>query len=256
MDKRLALMCGTDIPVPECQLVVHQPRIKEIALIGESDFFSGIQCLCLNKSMFVKDESVLTDVNNFQIFMTIMSEKEAIDKKLAVQSVCTLLFPKYKVIFTPRSMVLNGEGGSLMIDESNFEFLQAAITDICCLKNGPMDQQAFNPANKKAREIAEKLMRGRQRVAAQKGENNISIFSQYLSILTVGLGSMSLQEVMDLTMFQLYDLVERYMLYINWDMDIRCRLAGGKPENQPDNWMKNINFKEDINHEIWCSRNL
>ena len=239
MDKRLALMCGTDIPIPECQIVIHQPKIKEIALIGESDFFSGIQCLCLNKSMFVKDETVLADTNNFQIFMTIMSEKEAIEKKLAVQSVCTLLFPKHKVMFTPRSMLLSGEN-SVMIDETNFEALQAIISDICCLKTGPMDQQAFNPANNKAREIAEKLMRGRQRVAAQKGENNISIFSQYLSILTVGLGSMSLQDAMDLTMFQLYDLVERYMLYVNWDMDIRCRLAGGKPDNQPDNWMKAI----------------
>ena len=239
MDKRLALMCGTDIPIPECQIVIHQPKIKEIALIGESDFFAGIQCLCLNKSMFVKDETVLADTNNFQIFMTIMSEKEAIEKKLAVQSVCTLLFPKHKVVFTPRSMLLAGET-QIMIDENNFEFLQAAISDICCLKTGPMDQQAFNPADKKAREIAEKLMRGRQRVAAQKGESNISIFSQYLSILTVGLGSMSLQDTMDLTMFQLYDLVERYMLYVNWDMDVRCRLAGGKPENQPDNWMKTI----------------
>lgn len=240
MDTRLALMCGTDIPVPECQITIHQPRLKEIALIGESDFFSGVQCLCLNKSMFVKDESHLANTNNFQIFMTIMSEKEAVEKKYAVQSVCTLLFPKHKVIFTPRSIILSGNGESNMIDETNFEFLQAAITDICCLKTGPMDQQAFNPANNKAREIAEKLMRGRQRVAAQKGETNISIFSQYLSILTVGLGSMSLQDAMDLTMFQLYDLVERYMLYINWDMDVRCRLAGGKPDHEPDNWMKSI----------------
>ena len=240
MDKRLALMCGTDIPVPECQIIIHQPRIKEIALIGEADFFSGIQCLCLNKSMFVKDESLLGNTNNFQIFMTIMQEKEAADKKFAVQQVCTLLFPKQKVSFTPRSVLITGGETPIMIDENNFEFLQEALTDICCLKTGPMDQQAFNPADAKAREIAEKLMRGRQRVAAQKGQTNISIFSQYLSILTVGLGSMSMQDAMDLTMFQLYDLVERYMLYINWDMDIRCRLAGGKPENTPDNWMKNI----------------
>lgn len=240
MDTRLTLMCGTDYPVPECQLVIHQPRIKEIAYIGESDFFTGIQCLCLNKTMFVKDESLLQNTNNFQIFMTIMSEKEAIDKKMAVQQVCTLLFPKHKVLFTPRSIVLNGEGQSIQIDENNFEFLQSAISEICCLKTGPMDQQAFNPADAQAREIAEKLMRGRQRVAAQKGQSNVSIFSQYLSILTVGIGSMSLSETMDLTMFQLYDLVERYMLYINWDIDIRCRLAGGKPDNQPDNWMKNI----------------
>ena len=240
MDKRLALMCGTDIPVPECQIIIHQPSIKEIALIGESDFFSGIQCLCLNKSMFVKDESDLANTSNFQIFMTIMSEKEAADKKFAVQQVCTLLFPKYKVSFTPRSIMIVGGEAPIMIDENNFEFLQAAITDICCLKTGPMDQQAFNPADAKAREIAEKLMRGRTRVAAQKGETNISIFSQYLSIITVGLNSMSLQNAMDLTMFQLYDLFERYMLYINWDMDIRSRLAGAKPENQPDNWMKSI----------------
>ena len=240
MDKRFALMCGTDIPVPECQIFIHQPTIKEIALVGESDFFSGIQCLCLNKSMFVKDERDLANITNFQIFMTIMSEKEAADKKFSVQQVCTLLFPKYKVSFTPRSIMILGGGQPVMIDVNNFEFLQAAITDICCLKTGPMDQQAFNPSDAKAREIAEKLMRGRSRVAAQKGETNVSIFSQYLSIITVGLNSMSLQNAMDLTMFQLYDLVERYMLYINWDMDIRSRLAGAKPENQPDNWMKSI----------------
>ena len=239
MDTRLSLMCGTDYPVPECQLVVHQPRIKEIAFIGEADFFAGIQCLCLNKSMFVKDESLLRDTNNFQIFMTIMSEKEAADKKFAVQQVFTLIFPKYKVMMTPRSVLLSGDGMTIQIDEKNFEYLQAALTSICCLKTGPMDQQSFNPANAKAREIAEKLMRGRAKVAAEKGQSNISIFSQYLSILTVGL-QMPLQELMDLTMFQLYDLVERYMLYINWDMDIRSRLAGAKPENQPDNWMKNI----------------
>ena len=240
MDTRLTLMCGTDYPVPECQIVLHQPRIKEIALIGESDFFSGIQCLCLNKSMFVKDESDLQNVNNFQIFMTIMSEKEVADKKAAVQQVCTLMFPQNKVLFTPRSMLITGGEQSIQIDETNFEFLQAAISNICCLKTGPMDQQSFNPADAKAREIAEKLMRGRQRVAAQKGTSNTSIFSQYLSILTVGLGSMSFQDCMDLTMYQLYDLVERYMLYVNWDMDVKCRLAGGKPDSQPDNWMKDI----------------
>lgn len=240
MDIRLALMCGSDIPIPECQLTIHQPRIAEIALIGEKDFFTGVQCLCLHKSMFVKDESLLETTNNFQIFMTIMSEKQAADKKAAVQQVLTLLFPQHKILFTPRSMMISGNGTTVTIDENNFEFLQAAISSICCLKTGPMDQQTFNPADEQARIIAEKLMRGRQRVAAQKGETNMSIFSQYLSIITIGLNSMSLFEAMNLTMYQMYDLIERYMLYVNWDMDIRSRLAGANPESKPDNWMKNI----------------
>jgi len=41
-------------------------------------------------------------------------------------------------------------------------------------------------------------------------------------------------------MFQLYDLVERFMLWVNWDIDIKSRLAGGKPDHEPDNWMKNL----------------
>ena len=239
MDTRLSLICGIDYPVPECQLTIHQPTIKEIAFIGENDFFTGIQYLCLNKSMFVKDENVLSDTSNFQIFMTIMSQKETADKKKAVQLVLTLFFPQYKIIFTPRSILFTGQGETIQIDENNFEFLQAALSDICCLKTGPMDQQSFNPANSKAREIAEKLMRGRQRVAAEKGQSNVSIFTQYLSILSVGL-QISLLDGVNLTMFQLYDLIERYSLYTNWDIDVRCRLAGGKPDSQPDNWMKNI----------------
>ena len=240
MDIRLALMCGTDIPVPECQLIIHQPRIKEIAMIGEKDFFSGIQCLCINKKMFTQDESLLQSTNNFQIFMTIMQEKEAIEKKRAVQQVCTLLFPSYRVLFTPRSMVFSGNEATITIDENNFEYLQESLIQICCINSGANNSQSYNPTSGKAQEIAQKLMKGRQRIAAEKGEIDVSIFSQYLSILTIGLHSMSLQNLMDLTMYQLYDLIERYSLYMNWDIDIRSRLAGGKPDSQPDNWMKNI----------------
>ena len=238
-DIRLALMCGTDIPVPSLKGVIHQPKIKEIALIGESDFFIAVQCLNINKDLISQDKTLIQNTNNFQIFMTIMSEKETKDKKIATQSLLTLLFPKHNILFTPRSIILQGEQ-NLTIDESNFQDLQDILKEVFCISNKNNQQAGFNPANEKAREIAEKLMRGRKRVAELNGSANASIFSQYLSILTVGLSSMSLQELMDLTMFQLYDLVERYQLYISWDIDIRSRLAGAKPDDKPDNWMKNI----------------
>ena len=239
MDKRLSLMAGTDIPVPECQIIVHQPTISEISYVGEEDFFIGVQTLCLSKSMFIEDESVLDKVNNFQIFMTVMNDKTTADKKSAVKKVLSLVLPKYNIMITPKSILIKDNTDSFMIDEDNFEPLQEVLKLIFCAKTGPMNQQAFNPANAKAKEIAEKLMRGRQRVAAQKGELNASVFSQYLSILTIGL-HIPITELLKTTMFQLYDLMERYTLYINWDIDIRSRLAGGKPENQPENWMKNI----------------
>lgn len=240
MDLRLALMTGVDIPIQECQLIMHQPTIKEISYIGETDFFIGVQTLGLNKTMFLQDKDVLDDVNNFQIFMTVINEKETEDKKRAVKQVLKISFPKYNVMFTPRSLIFQHESGNVTIDENNFEILQEYIRSVFCSKSGPMDQQAFNPANAKAKEIADKLMRGRQRVAEINGTANSSVFSQYLSSLTVGLNSMSLNDLLNCTMFQLYDLLERYLLYTNWDIDLRSRLAGAKPDSKPDNWMKNI----------------
>ena len=240
MDIRLALMAGIDIPIPECQLILHQPSIKEIAYIGERTFFTGVQCLSIQKTMVIEDETLLQTTSNFQIFMTIMHEQQTADKKQDVITVLQVLFPQYKVIFTPRSIMFNNDAGNFMVDEGNFESLQQAISQIFCLQHS--DQASFNPGSKKAKEIADKLMKARQRVAQQKaaegGEG--SALAQYVSALTIGLNSMSLNDSLNLTMYQLYDLMERYSLYINWDIDLRSRLAGGKPDKPAENWMKNI----------------
>ena len=98
----------------------------------------------------------------------------------------------------------------------------------------------FNPRGEQAAKIAAKLMRGRQRAAAQSQSSSDGILARYVSILTIGLSAMSLQDCLNLTVYQLYDLIERYGLWISWDLDIRSRLAGGKPDSKPDDWMKNI----------------
>lgn len=239
-DLGLALMSGVDIPIPECQITVHQPTIKEIALIGEENFLTGSQIMCINKTMISQDETLLSNTNNFQIFMTIMHEKEIADKKKSVQMLFSIIFPQYKVTITPNGLLFLQGDQTITIDEQNFEALQDVLRNIFCMNSNKIDNQSFNPGNTKAQEIAAKLMKARQKIAKQKSENNGSIFAKYISVLTIGLGSMSLQDCNNLTMYQLFDLVERYMLYINWDLDIKSRLAGGKPEKQVDNWMKDL----------------
>ena len=221
MDIRLALSTGIDIPVPECQIILHQPKIREISYMGEDEFFIGVQTLCISKNMVIEDKTVLDQVSNFQVFMTVMNDKTTADKKESVESIFQLM-GLGKIMVTPRSLVLTDKDGTHMVDEANFDALQNAVKSIVCANNGPME-----------------LMRGRQRVAAQKGNLTASAFSRYLSILSIALKRLP-TELEELTMFQLYDLMERYVLYVNWDLDIRTRLAGGKPDSHPDDWMKNI----------------
>ena len=143
-DLRLALMTGTDIPIPECKLIAHQPKIKEIAFLGDANFFIGTQTLCLYKSMFVQGNVDLDDIKNFQIFMMVMTEKETVDKKRCVLDVLNLLFPNYKVILTPRSLLFqNKDNESLMIDENNFEDLQEALRLIFCANQGPESRRLY-----------------------------------------------------------------------------------------------------------------
>ena len=238
-DYRLALMTGVDIPIPELQLALHQPTIKEISMVGEQDFFIGIQMLCIKKEMYIQDESLLANTTNFQIFMTMMNEQQIADKKQCVLQVLSLILPNYQIVFTPRSMILKNGEIIINIDEGNFEALQQVLIQQFCLTGSGQEQ--YNPKGQKAREIAQKLMKARQKVAELKSqENSGSMFGQYLSILTVGLGSMTLKECIQLTMYQLYDLVERYSLYISWDLDIRAKLAGSTDNKPVDNWMKQI----------------
>lgn len=239
-DYRLALATGVDIPIPEFQTVIHQPTIKEISMVGEQEFFTGIQLLSIQKAMYIQDEVLLADTSNFQIFMAMINETQLADKKASVVQTLSLLFPTSKIIFTPGSLIINSGEILSTIDEGNFNILQQILQDMFCLSK--TDQQTFNPGDKKAKEIADRLMKARQQVAAAKAreQNDASSLGQYLSVLTIGVASMSLQDCINLTLYQLYDLIERYGLYTNWDLDVRSRLAGAKGDKPVENWMKPI----------------
>lgn len=236
MDIRLALITGADIPVPECQLAFHQPSIYEISLIGEEDFFIGVQTLCISKEMISQGETISDEITNFQIFMMIMNQRELLEKKEKAKEVLLMVLPKKQITFTPNSILLMGEPETIIIDEKNFNSFQNALKTIFCLSSKA--SESFNPANGEAKKIADKIMRGRQRIAAEKGGTG-SVLGQYISSLAVGL-HIPVRELTNYTLFQLYDQIERFGLYVDWDIDIKSRLAGATPKSSPENWMKDI----------------
>ena len=248
---KLQLMTGVDIPIPDLQLTIHQPTIKEISYLGELDYFSTLQLLCFNKSILIasnpKGASRLSSMNDFQIFMTLMNntqQSDAFIRQNKLSSVLTIFFPGYTIQFLPTGLYFNNAQlkHSLVINETNFNVLKEILSEVSGLNNATGGQNSnFNPKGAKAAKIAAKLMTGRQRAAQQSNGDSIEgALGRYVSILTVGLSSMSINDCLNLTVYQLYDLIERYGLYIGWDLDIRSRLAGGKPDDKPDDWMKNL----------------
>lgn len=233
---RLALITGVDIPIPEYQLILHQPTIKEISMLGEQAFFTGAQLLCFDAERFFQNQAINTDLSDFQLLLEALKIDGS--KKQSIANVLKLLFPTYDALFTPRSIILKRETELITIDEEDFNFFKNIFSTIFCF-NGQM-QDSFNPAKGKAEEIARKLLRARQRVAAQKQQDAQPSLDQYISSLVVGIQSMSLFDVINLTLYQLYDLLQRYGMYSNYDLDIKARLAGSTGDKEIENWMKSI----------------
>ena len=105
-DYRLALMAGIDIPIPELQLTVHVPTIKDIAYMGEQQFFMAVQYICLEKESLVQDETLLASLTNFQVLMKVLEQSQDKEKKIALITLLKLLFPEYTAMITKNSIIL------------------------------------------------------------------------------------------------------------------------------------------------------
>lgn len=220
--------------------------------MGEMDYFSTIQLLCFDKNTIIaanpKGASSLSVMTDFQIFMTLVNVPDE-ESRSHIQNnlitVLTILFPGYGIQILPNGMGIYFNNPAtkhnLMINDTNFDIFKQALTEVTAVRNSTGGENSnFNPKGQKAAAIAAKIMKGRARAAASKGYSADGVLGRYVSILTIGLSSMSLDDCLNLTVYQLYDLIERYGLYIGWDLDIRSRLAGGKPDDKPDDWMKDL----------------
>lgn len=244
-DLNLALMSGIDIPIPELQLIIHPPTIKDIAFMGEEQFFTSVQYICLEKEQLIQDKTLLSTMTNFQVLMKVLAQSQDKSKKDIIQTFLLLLFPNYKIVMLPSSIIFSQQDQQpIIIDDNNFDIFQSYIKKVLCVNNiFQGDNIIYKPSNDLAKKIADKIMEGKRKVAQQRAMENggkkSSILTRYISILTVS-KVIDLHNATSLTLFQLFDIMERYTAFTEWDIDLRVRLAGGKPEKRVDSWMRDM----------------
>ena len=247
----LTLISGIDVPIPEIGVNIHQPTIREIAYIGEKSFYEAAQTIIIQKEDFInglenitqEDKIALSQMSNFEIFLKLVEANPLSSTK--VQMLLSLLFPDFNSSIEERFIFLVNpkEQKSILINDSTFEILQEVITTILCLQSGNTKEE-FNPQGDRAREIAEKIKRGRERAARLKGEKRqqSSFLSKYISGLGIGTNTLNIHNVLDLTLYQLLNQLERYGLYTQYNISIQAKMAGAKDVEDVD-WLKDIENK-------------
>ena len=238
----LLLLSGNDIPFPQAQLTIHQPRLKEIAYITEERFWFGCELLKFDKNSLEEQDKVdLSNKTNFNIIMMMIKQKSVQSRQALnnILSVLTLLFPMYEIKIGKQTIQLKhhetGEAGE--INSDNFESLKKILINMFCLTNS--ENKQYNPTGQLAKKIADKIKRGRQKKAKLAPDTKIAIFSRYISILAVG-QQKDMNDLMNYTVYQLMDEFNRYQLKLHYDQWQKYRIAGATGMEDPEDWLKDI----------------
>lgn len=241
MNNELILISGEDIPFIEAQISIHQPTIREISLIDEENFFAGVQFLNFSKNQLSeKDKIGLENKSDFEIFMSIMRSKEKIKYKNSVLMVLALLFPEYKIKFNKADILLVSSQNSTRIDISNYDIFKDIVGHMFELSEFDVNGD-YNPADKRASKIADKLRKHKEKIAKLKGQENkkVSVLSRYASIISIGL-HIDINTVNNYTVFQLKDAFKRFQKKQEFDLYVKSKLAGVQDLDEVDNWMDDI----------------
>ena len=242
------LQGGCDIPFPQAQVVIHQPKVKDILMLTEENFYIGCSLLDITKEKMQinEDNFNLSNINNFNIFMSVMMNREEklIQEKNSVKMILTLLFPNYSVTYTNSILLIDKEHKVHIINEENFEDFQEIIKSIFLLNNieGKDGKRDYNPKGDLSKKIAQKLMKGREKIAKLKNKNGNkkkSSISRYISILAVGLQK-DKNDLLNYTLWQLIDEFERFQSKMENDYHFKAQMAGAKNLKDIDPWMRDL----------------
>ena len=240
------LTSGEDIPFTECQLIFHQPKIKELSLVGSEEELLQFWDLINFSKDKLKDKAKvnLDSISNFNIIMTIMQEDE--NKKIYFENILYLLVPDAKAIhFMPNAILIikanEGMEDTLHnINEENFESFKEIINYIFDISQIKKEEIEYDPANETARKIAEKIKRGREKIAAQKKADNngpTEIFGRYIRILSVGM-NIDFRIFLEYTVYQLFTVFKTFEKKYAYDIYLKAQLAGASGMKEVKHWME------------------
>ena len=240
---KVLLLSGKDIPFVGAQTAIHQPKLWEIGMIGgEEKFLYGSQFLLFDKNSFLdQDKNGLDDKSNFYIFMAIMNNSESSIHKQGARDLLTLLFPQDTILFDKDKIILQREEFTSCIQEENFDEFQDIIRTMF-FSDSDEEKTNYDPADKLASKIADKIKKGKTKAAKSKNldkDEEIEYYSQYASILAVGLQK-DINELMNYTIYQIKSEFKRFQAKVASDFYLKAKLAGAQDLEEVKDWMSAI----------------
>lgn len=244
----LELLSGRDIVVKELNLKFHQPTLNEVSLLGEQVFRTILRLCCADTDSLFKQASLKlqTEMSNIELLYVYTKKEDVSGLSSKIKIFFNILFPDYTVTFNEHDIFLLHDKTLVRINQTNYEIFNKTLQEICGYDNS-LNQSSpkYNPANKQAASIAEKLRKGQEKADSQKSSTaSQNFFARFASILSVGLG-INLNEIMEYTLFQFYDITLRFQYHFSFSIELQMSALGATPKNKEEEKDKK-SFMDDI----------
>lgn len=230
-----AYFSGGPIVIQGCNVVVEQPKVKDILMFGETSFFTALEILS-NIDKFAdtikEDNPEFSEINSFQMLIEILQHPEFDSLRQELYMFFSLVTPQYTIKFdkTGIKFLVHDEEQDKditrgMVNQMTYsqfsETLRELFSSETAIISNNLDYHV-DANNKQAVALEKKLREGREKVARLKGEQRkssekASLLANMCSVLAVGLGQ-KVTDFLELTPFQLYNTFHRWLLKRQYDM--------------------------------------
>lgn len=257
---KLSIMAGTPIPLPSLGLLLNQPKIKEIAAMGEDNYFVILSLFERADKTKFKEEIIEEEFKDkkdatpddkrelsfeldiefptdYAVFLYLINSIPNL--KINFESFLFLVFLNIiKIeVFKKEIIMYDKDNKQYIINNSSFEEFRVVVLSALNYKTEEEKSQEFNPVNEFANEIAKKIdaakkMRAKQNRNVNKIESPISDMSSMLAASN----NISILEIMNFTYPQLLIQYERSALLLNFTNQIRVSAFGGLKSEDIVDW--------------------
>ncbi len=230
-DKAARSLCG--LPLFLGELEIYPIKIKEIIEIGDIKYNYHLM--------------IMTSLND--VMKSTIDDKESIKKELLKKSdfeICLILCVIYSEFqkqiceaiqfFLKKDIMFNKEleqfevydGDKILQTINNDNYDQ--LVQIIKFQSYLSKHEEAEPANEKARKLQEKKKKAQEQVnrAKQRDTTPLTI-ADYISIVNSKNSNIDIKECLDMTVYSLFDYIERLALIDNYEVGIKQLLAGAKP---------------------------
>ena len=230
-----AYFSGGPIVVEGCNIVVEQPKVKDVLIFGESKFFTALELLS-NTDRFTdeikKDNSDFSEINSFQMLLEILRHPEFVTLQENLLMFFSMICPQYivKIDKSGIKFMIHDEEQNKdvtrgMINQMTYENFGQTIKEMFSSETAVISSNMdYNVDKNNAQAVAleKKLREGREKAARAKGERRqtsekASLLANMCSILSVAFGQ-TVDNFLNLTLFQLYNTFHRWLLKRQYDM--------------------------------------